>query len=138
MAMFLFWNLTFFTFILGEGHYINYVLKRLATNYHCAKFGDCSFHRSREKFNVWVYMDRRMVGRPDFIRSPHCHFLETIKATVTKIGIMVVYGLTYLEIFCFVTLTGQGHSDWCKMVQMTIGPLHTHIVYTCLSTNISM
>ena len=53
----------------------------------------------------------------------------TVKATVTKLGIMIAHVLAYIKPFCFVTM-GQGHSDWRKMTKTVTGSLQTHFVYT--------
>ena len=53
-------NLLFFTFdldpltlTLGEGHHTMFILKHLATMYHCAKFDVCSFNSFREKWQCY-------------------------------------------------------------------------------------
>jgi len=50
---FLTFDLDHLTLTLGEGHRIMFILKHLATRYHCAKFDVCSFNSFREKWQCY-------------------------------------------------------------------------------------
>ena len=56
---------------------------------------------------------------------------ETAKATVTKLRVIVVQGMTYTSILKFViSIKGQGHNDWWDYDTLGHFRLWTHVVYT--------